>query len=84
MAHEITDAHAGSGISDIGHPGLVRSCHIELPVERVVDHHRRPAAIGARTAFVSDLRLDAGKAVNGGRKAVAASADQVHAVSQPQ
>ena len=39
-------------------PDLVRDLDIELPVEGVVDRDRRPAAITAGAALVTDLCLD--------------------------
>ncbi len=45
-------------VGDDGYPNLVRNLDIKLPVEGVVDHDRRLAAIAAGAALVADLCLD--------------------------
>ena len=45
-------------VGDVSYPNLVRNLDIKLPVEGVVDHDRRLAAIAAGAALVADLCLD--------------------------
>ena len=59
---EIGKAFMGLDIGDVSHPCLVRRCHVELPVQRIVDCHTGLAAINAGTAFVADLGFDPRKA----------------------
>lgn len=43
-------------LGDVGHPDLVRGLDIKLPVEGVIDHDRRLAAITAWAVLIADLR----------------------------
>ncbi len=52
---QIRKSFQGSDIGDIGHPSLIRCRHIELPIQRVIDHKGWFAAIRAGAAFVTDL-----------------------------
>ncbi len=48
----------GPDLGDVCHPCSVRRIDIELLGKRVVDYHRRPAAIVAGPMLVADLRTD--------------------------
>lgn len=45
----------------MGDPDRIRSLDIKLPIEGVVDHYGRLAAILARGALAADLRRDPGQ-----------------------
>ena len=58
---QIGEAFLGPDVGDVRHPDPVRCCHVELPIQRVVDDHGRLAAITARPTLVADPGLDAGQ-----------------------
>jgi len=60
---QIGEAFQRPDVGNIRHPNPVGRIHVELPIERVVDDHRWPAAMAARSALVADLGLDAGQPV---------------------
>ena len=64
---QVQQALVRPDVGDVGHPDRVRFFNIEPPVERVVDHDRRPPAVSALPVALADLRPYArkpGKACN--------------------
>src|SRR6185312_713634 len=45
----------GAKIGDVGHPGAIGLAHVELPLQMIRRHHRRPPAVAPRTTPIADL-----------------------------
>lgn len=56
---QIQEPFMGFDVSDVGHPGPILNIDIKLPVQRVIHRNRWLATIPARTAFITDMGLDA-------------------------
>jgi hypothetical protein len=52
---KIQEALVGADVSDVGNPKLIRGLDIKLPVQGIVSHNGRTAAITAGLLFITNL-----------------------------